>query len=241
MVAPVSAALHCCDLVLHTYLDHVIYSRAMQKKTEQPLAPLLTAVRMISWSCTFFRHASHRFPIRRAILNYIEQELRPDTTDSKGVRPSAMVPSAMAAMAPPVGPIVIVTTTRVSEPIKEAERLKTTLRPTLSTTRPGLPTGRRKNKGTKQINRPKFQLTPASRFGTQRSHVAELSAGRASSKSNSSSRSKESGGRVGRMGLARGADVGCRSVGTVVAHMPTAAAATKSKARERKATRRAWG
>lgn len=168
-------------------------------------------------------HTTFPPSFRRVILQSIEEELRPDTTDTKTSCPSVT--------ATPAGPVVVVASTVASEPVEGEGIPNTTPRPTLSTTRPCLPAGRGNHTNSKHFQRPaRFQSTPASRFA-RKSQVA-------SSKFIGSSRSRESS-RLDRAGLAMGADVRARSVGTVVAHFPTAVD-TKWTARGRKSTKRAW-
>lgn len=161
----------------------------------------------------------------RAILHSIEKELRPDTADDKA---KASCPSVTVT---PAGPVIVVASTTTSEPVEGAGHPNATSRRTISTRRPCLPAGPHEHTDSKPFQRPRFQATPASR-------VMRKSQG-ASRKFDGSSRSQESS-RLVRAGLAMGADFCARSVGTVVAHYPTAVA-SRSMARGRKSTKRAWG
>lgn len=175
--------------------------------------------------CNPSRNAYVTLSFPRAILQSIEEELRPDAFDTK------TSPPASATTATPAGPI-LVASPAVSEPVEETADPNDTPRPTRSVTR--LPADREKNVNSKHFQRPRFQSTPASRRD-RKSQVASSS----SSSFMGKSWSKESN-QLERAGLTMGANVNARSVGTVVAHFPTAVA-TKSAARRKKATKRASG
>lgn len=166
------------------------------------------------------------FPTRscRVILQSIEEELRPRDANSKT--------SCSSETKPPAGPVVAVASTAVSEPKDEAGDPNTHTRSTPSTTAgSSLPASRGKHAKPKHFQRPRFQSTRASR-ARRKNQVAIR-------RFCASSRCAESI-RLDRAGLAMGADAGTRSVGTVVAHFPTAVS-TMLTARRRKATKKAWG
>lgn len=162
-------------------------------------------------------------PLVRALLQSIEEELRPDTSDTETSRPSIT--------ASPAGPILVAASPAVSAPVEETADPKAAPRPSPSTTR--IPAGRGKNVNSRHFRRPRLRPTPAS--GRERTSRAASSSG-----FTAKSRSTESSRRLDRAGLAMGASVNARSVGTVVAHFPTAVAA-RLAARGKKATKRAWG
>eukprot|EP00903_Cladosiphon_okamuranus_P005513 g5493.t1 len=159
----------------------------------------------------------------RAILQSIEEELRPDTSNSKTPCLSARPTSA--------GPVLVAASPAVSESVEEAEDPNTIPPPAATPAR--LTPGRGKHANPKHFQRPRFQSTPAS-GSARKSQAASSSCMR-----RSRYRSKESS-RLWHVGSGMGAECSARSVGTVVAHFPTAVA-TRSAARGKKAAKRVWG
>lgn len=150
----------------------------------------------------------------RAILQSIEEKLRPGTGTADGQPPSAPETPALG------GP----TTASVG-----ASKLAPEPPVVPSTPRPRHPAGCRKSANRKHFQR--LGLRPTSAFGFREDRQA-------SSRFNGHERAKGTG-RVSRSAHARDGANGARSVGTAVAHFPTALLAAKS-GRGRKATRRAW-
>ncbi len=159
----------------------------------------------------------------RAILESIEEKLRPGKDTADGRSPSTPETAALGGPTTvevaPGSPVVAVM--RAGSP-------KTSAQPVPSTPRPGLPAGRRKSTNCKHFHRLGFRPTPTYRARGDR---------QASSRFNGKEQATETG-RMSRTASGGGGAVGPRSVGTVVAHFPTASAA--KSARGRKATMRAW-
>lgn len=151
--------------------------------------------------------------LHRAILESIEKELR----SNKVISPSGTT-------APPVGPVVVVATAFEPEPKKEA----------VSSTVPS----KRRDSGATQIQHPKHYMTVGPRL-RQGKQVPEQSASRADRSSIGRSWCRGAR-RASRAGFSKGGRGTARSMGTAIAHFPTAVAASRSKPRGRHATRRAW-
>lgn len=157
--------------------------------------------------------------LHRAILESIEKELRSDADN-------AASPSAAAAP-PPMRPIVVMTTTFGSEAKKEAVGSV-------------VPVRRRCNTDDSQPQHRQYHLAVDARLREEK-QVPEPSADRVN-RSNGGKNWSVRPSRTSRLWFSQGGGrrEGAKSIGTAIAHFPTAVAASKSKPRGRHATKRAW-
>ena len=163
---------------------------------------------------------------RRAILESIEEQLRLGTSDIKT--------PCLSVAATPAGPVLLAASSAVPESEEEVGEPNTASRRTRSPSTTRLPADRGNHTNSKNFQSPRVQPAPPPSFAGENQAAGSSFSGRGRR------RSKEESGRSGRAGWAMGAEGSVRSVGTVVAHFPTAVA-TRSVARGKKATKRAWG